>query len=288
MAELDAKARRRLLLRKHRIELLIPLVTQARRDEFARELRQINVLLDIEEPSAHVYMENPEAAAGLTGTGGLQFQANAPPGIGRLVKLPFYLQAAETVPAPASLVTGDTDINPIVMAFFPALIAGVTRIRGLVFQTPRVSWATLRVVGMQVSQGWAYQAAAGPGGPAAAAAAKPKLLLKDLNLGGGPNLFVQQDYVDATIYTAQLPEVAGLRDYPILRSPNQVQVGAAVVYRVPTGTIPTTGGGLTFSMCLVCDVLDDDVVGAHIPGPYGRRDALRRTPPRIGGDMLVR
>ena len=34
---------------------------------------------------------------------------------------------------------------------------------------------------------------------------------------------------------------------------------------------------MTFSINLLCDILDDDEFGTYVPGPYGRRDALLRS-----------
>ena len=46
----------------------------------------------------------------------------------------------------------------------------------------------------------------------------------DLQIGGGANLFTHEDFGDANIYDADQPEFCGLRDYPILKSPNTATV----------------------------------------------------------------
>jgi hypothetical protein len=106
----------------------------------------------------------------------------------------------------------------------------------------------------------------------------PKLLLKNLQVGGGANLFIQEQFIDGTVYDERLPELAGLRAYPRLDSPNQAYVSAAV-----QGGCLTS---LTFSVTLICEVREDADLGAGIPGPYLRRDAtLRRT--NADGDAFV-
>jgi hypothetical protein len=88
-------------------------------------------------------------------------------------------------------------------------------------------------------------------------------------VGGGANLFVHEDFAPGSIYLAGQDSFAGLRDYPILRSPNQSEVSVQ-------GMGLDTSAGATFSCSLVCEILQDDNYGAHIPGPYARPGALVR------------
>jgi hypothetical protein len=90
-----------------------------------------------------------------------------------------------------------------------------------------------------------------------------------LKVGGGANLFVHEDFAPASIYAAGQASFAGLRDYPILKSPNTAQVALQ-------GFGSTTSARLTFSSSLVCEILVDDNYGAHIPGAYARQGALVR------------
>jgi hypothetical protein len=39
-----------------------------------------------------------------------------------------------------------------------------------------------------------------------------------------------------------------------------------------------TRPAITFSLSAVCEILDDKDFGAHVPGPYARRDAIGRRP----------
>ena len=139
--------------------------------------------------------------------------------------------------------------------------AGTSGNAAHILQTPQISWATLRIVGFEVAQklNCAIQA---PG---------PILLVQDLKIGGGANLFTHEDFADADIYSADQPEFCGLRDYPILKSPNVAQVNAQVV-----GPVGVSVSRINFSASLVCEILVDDNYGAHIPGAYARAGALVR------------
>ena len=108
----------------------------------------------------------------------------------------------------------------------------------------------------------------------------PKLLVQDLQIGGGANLFTHEDFADGEIYDSAQPEFCGLRDYPILKSPNTAQVTVAAVGS--GGSADPGGAGvvgvqsITFSVALLCEVLQDDNYGSHIPGPYARKGAMVR------------
>ena len=95
------------------------------------------------------------------------------------------------------------------------------------------------------------------------------LLLKNLNIGGGANLLSQEGYIDGALYDSRLSHSPGLRALPELTSPNRAFIEAAIV-----GPQLAT---MTFSINLLCDVLDDDEFGTYVSGPYGRRDALLRS-----------
>jgi hypothetical protein len=185
------------------------------------------------------------------------FQAQSPPGLGRLLRLPFY-----PVDANAGAITGagantPSSTNPVVI-LDPALVGNTS---GTSFRmlTPQISWATLRVVGFESAQR-KFRAISNPG---------PTLLVQNLKIGGGANLFTHEQFADATIYDADQPEFCGLRDYPILKSPNQAEVTVLAVNSV-------VGEMNTVSLSLLCEVLVDDNYGAHVPGPYSRKGALVR------------
>ena len=79
---------------------------------------------------------------------------------------------------------------------------------------------------------------------------------------------------DAAIYDAQQPEFCGLRDYPILKSPNTAEVTVAFV-GILTGNVANAVSA-TAACSLLCEVLQDDNYGSHIPGPYARGAAMVR------------
>jgi len=95
------------------------------------------------------------------------------------------------------------------------------------------------------------------------------LLLKNLNVGGGANLLSQEGYVDGALYDARLDYHPGLRALPELLSPNRAFIEAAIV-----GPQLTT---MTFSIHLLCDILEDKEYGDYISGPYAREASLLRS-----------
>ena len=200
------------------------------------------------------------------GVGGLQFTAQSPPGIGRLIRIPFYpVNATANVTTAGStnaVPTAGSTTNPVFIEI--PVAAGNT---AHILQTPQISWATLRIVGFEVAQklNCAIQ---NPG---------PILLVQDLKIGGGANLFTHEDFADGDIYSADQPEFCGLRDYPILKSPNTAVVTVQMLDDV-------VGESMTVSCSLLCEVLVDDNYGAHIPGPYARAGSLVRQ----GGSFVNR
>lgn len=200
------------------------------------------------------------------GVGGMQFTSQAPPGIGRLIRIPFYLidtvigfhalsgqLAAAITPA-----TGSVSATHPAVFLFPPAAAGATATA--ILRTPQISWAILRVVGFE----------ANTLDPVLPPTAPMEIGFSDLKIGGGATLFVHEDFAPASIYLMGQDSFAGLRDYPILRSPNQAEVS------VQGMGLPAPAAGVTFSSNLVCEILTDDNYGAHIPGPYARPGALVR------------
>ena len=84
-------------------------------------------------------------------------------------------------------------------------------------------------------------------------------------------MFTHEDYSDGMFYSNKNDYYAGLRDYPLLISPNQAEVTVGAVS--PTAT----GDTVTFSVQLVCEVLNDENYGTHIPGPYARGASMVRS-----------
>lgn len=160
----------------------------------------------------------------------MDFQVQAPPGKGRLLKLPFYARVAPiggvgsyvtaggagtvflTVPTITYLSAAGAVANQ------PQLSAGGM----ILFEIPQISWATLRIVGFEVEVAGTSFDANGAAFTNANTFPVPKLAVSDLKIGGGVNLFTHEDLADASIYDSSQPEFCGLRDYLILKSLNVV------------------------------------------------------------------
>ena len=210
------------------------------------------------------------------GVGGLEFTAQSPPGLGRLIRIPFYqlsptdrfisLFGEPTTAIAAALAAGvglASDTHPAIAVFAPA-IAGITVTPTAKVLTPQISWATLRLVGFEcvINEPTVY------------GTVPLEVCFSDLKIGGGANLFVHEDFAPGSIYLAGQDSFAGLRDYPIIKSPNRSEVSIQAV-----GIGPDPGGPsatVAFSSSLVCEILVDDNYGAHIPGPYARPGAMVR------------
>jgi hypothetical protein len=272
MDEMGAMSERklaRLLRLRSKLVAQLPLVGPARQKAIKTRLMQIDRILAKSGYTAQKQAAATAlAASGIDGVGGLSFQAMSPPGIGRLVRLPFYpIEATlNVVTSTSTAATGNTasTVNPV---FIEIPGAGTSGNTAHLLQTPQISWATLRIVGFEsaVKTNAAIQ---NPG---------PVLLVSDLKIGGGANLFTHEDFADAGIYSADQPEFCGLRDYPILKSPNTAQVIVQMLDDV-------VGESLTASCSLLCEVLVDDNYGAHIPGAYARAGSLVRQ----GGSFVNR
>jgi hypothetical protein len=270
--------------RKRKIEALLPLVSADRSAAMRRELRALNARLGFKDKlEAKDLLAQPiEGAAGVNGVGGLYFQAQSPPGQGRLVRIPFYLfQLPTTFPANVITAAGaglPSATNPLVIAQIPYPAGGPSQrfITGMQLQTPIIEWGRLRVVGFQAYQN-PFVPTGVDGSGRLATIFRPFLLVKHLIVGGGANLFSQEGYVDAGLFSPRVPEFAGLRGYPLLESPNRAFVSAAVS-GLSDATVFAQLTSVTFSLNLIAEVLDDTMFGSHIPGPYARRDAMLRTP----------
>jgi hypothetical protein len=205
------------------------------------------------------------------GVGGIQFTVQSPPGVGRLIRIPFYLTQGTSGFAallasgetPAQVLASLTGAATIGSSSEPLIAAGPPGVAGAGFTatlfTPQISWATLRVVGFEAS----VAGATVPSAPVA------QLGFAALKIGGGANLFVHEDFAPADIYLDSQPSLAGLRDYPLLKSPNVAQVLVQNVGAVASDI-------LIFSANLICEILVDDQYGAHIPSPAARPGALVR------------
>jgi hypothetical protein len=254
----------RLLKRRAALEALLPVVRKPRQVLIKQRIKQIDrVLAKAGITAEGSAIADRIAASGVEGVGGLEFQANAPPGLGRLVRLPFYPVDANVATITEGGASAASEINPIfteiVNSAAPAFTSGAH-----LLETPAISWAVLRIVGFETQQRVARLVGTQPG---------PLLYVEDLQIGGGANLFTHEDFADARIYDADQPEFCGLRDYPILKSPNTAEVTVQAVTDAAFGADAQFD---TVSCSLLCEVLVDDNYGAHVPGPYARKGALVR------------
>jgi len=271
-----------LVEKKAQLEAALPVVDDARAAAIESRLDRIEAQLkkEIAHAQAIGNVEAVKAAMGIDGIGGLEFQAQAPAGVGRMVRLPFYPTSGVTGYRTAGGAGASSTTVPVITATIPPNQGN--SLAGITLNTPQISWATLRIVGFETDIHTTYN---NPGAILAAATVTesvnsmyaPKLLVQDLQIGGGANLFTHEDYADGEIYDSAQPEFCGLRDYPILKSPNTAQVTVAAV-----GNGGSTAGAvageqtITFSCALLCEVLQDDNYGSHIPGPYARKGAMVR------------
>ena len=269
---------------KQRLEDALPMADNTSAMKIEARLDQIEAQLSREMDRARQLgtVEQIRSAIGLNGMGGMDFQVQSPAGKCRLLKLPFYAKvaptggtgsyvtaagagaASETVPTITYLAAAGAAANQ------PQLSAG-----GLIqLETPQISWATLRIVGFEVEVSGTSSDVNGATFTNSNTFPIPKLAVSDLKIGGGANLFTHEDLADASIYDSAQPEFCGLRDYPILKSPNVAQVNAAVLGF--NGGDTAASFTLTFACSLLCEVLEDDNYGTNIPGPYARGAAIQR------------
>jgi hypothetical protein len=215
------------------------------------------------------------------GIGGLRFVATAPPGVGRLCRVPFYLTSAggdfRALP-PGGTVSATSATSPIIAT---APVAGGVS-ASATLTTPQISWATLRIVGFEVAINIGENQSTDDVG---------ELVVQRLKIGGGANLFVHEDYAPANIYASGNDSFSGLRDYPLLKSPNTAEVTVAffghsgALTNAPASiqgqaanvnVYTNLSTNILFSCNLVVEILQDDNYGSHIPGPYARKGAMVR------------
>ena len=188
------------------------------------------------------------------GAGNLDFQVESPPGVGRLDRMGFLVTNNGGV--------GNTVVGAPTVSV-PVATAANTQI---ILQTPQISWAVCRIVGVEITRTINVPGAGIP----------DIYQLTNFAIGGGANLLLQQGNMDISYFASGLTTKVGLRDYPILRSPNQATVTVVVNNGAP-GAV-TTAGNTLLGIDLIVDVLADDNFGAHLPGPYARVDSLVRKP----------
>ena len=159
-AEREALERKR-----QRLQSLLPLISTDKAVDVRYEIALIDQKLGPTKLAFTKYQPDLEASAkGVNGVGGLVFQAEAPPGPGRLLRVPFYLYDANftqlSFQAPQvgpMVITGAganqvDETNPTVIVTMPNDPSGRRVLSGFLFRTPVIEWAKLRVVGLEITQ----------------------------------------------------------------------------------------------------------------------------------------
>jgi hypothetical protein len=268
----------KLVEKKAQLEAALPVVDDARAAAIESRLDRIEAQIakEVAHAKAIGNVAAIKAAMGIDGIGGLEFQTQAPPGIGRMVRLPFYPQNGATGYITGAGTAAADSTSPTIAGILTGGGAAggysTVQLSGFTMLTPQISWATLRIVGFETDiHVTAFDDSVSGDNNSIPA---PKLVVQDLQIGGGANLFTHEDYADAEIYDTAQPEFCGLRDYPILKSPNTAQVTVAILGGQGGANADTNT--IVFSCALLCEVLQDDNYGSHIPGPYARKGAMVR------------
>jgi hypothetical protein len=192
----------------------------------------------------------------IQGAGRLEFKSVSPSGVARQVLIPMYLHAPTSnfqVLSNGGL-SSDSKTSPNILITPTSNGATNTAI----LRTPQISWSVLRMVGFVTN---IYT-------PAIPNAATLDVCFSDLKVGGSSSLFVHEEFGSGTMYQTDNTN-PGLRDYPLVISPNTVEVcvqGMGLATSTPT----------QFSCAILCDILQDDEYGVHVPGPYARRGAIQK------------
>ena len=93
------------------------------------------------------------------------------------------------------------------------------------------------------------------------------ICFSDLKVGGSTSLFVHEDFGSGTMYQTDNSN-PGLRDYPLVVSPNRVEVAVQ-------GMGLATSSATQFSCAILCDILQDDEYGVHESACTQRRNTER-------------
>jgi hypothetical protein len=196
-----------------------------------------------------------DTRAAVEGAGELAYQVQAPPGIGRLTRVPFQVQGAVT--AGTLSVAGNQ----------PVVIPAGTAPGNQLLRTPQLPWSIVRLVAFEIQL---VIDAPGAGAP-------DVIAVSNLQGGNAASLFASTLNQPAMFYLQGLDLRGGLRDYPIIRAPNFIDITVNWQNSLTAAAV-TTAGTTIVSVEAVVDVLADDDFGAHLPGPYARPEALIRKP----------
>lgn len=192
----------------------------------------------------------------IQGSGNLDYATLSPPGTGRKVKIPFYLEDVVTgfqVMTPTGLQPSST-IAPTILLGAPTA-NGATNTA--ILRTPQIPFAVLQFAGFETK----INSPSIPNQPVM------DICFSDLKLGGATNIFVHEEFASGKQYVVGGSN-PGFRSNPIIIAPNRMEVSVQ-------GIGLTTSTPIGFSCIMICDVLDDDEYGQHISGAYLRPEAKR-------------
>ena len=302
-----------LIRKRKRLLALLPLVTADKANKIRDELALIDQRIG--RPESFKPQQPPVAsAAGVDGVGGLQFQAEAPPGAGRLVRIPFYLRSGDFTPQLAFtppqigplIITGagpntPDPNNPVVSFTMPNDATGRRAVSGFRFSTPRINWSNLRVVGLETTQLLSPYGGNNPATVVPAALTQPSPVIPGGGFAGAGYLGATGEYDTPIFYNsgiiyvliknltvgggANLLSQEGYIDsiYYDVRNPGFAGLRAYPELRSPNRSsleVAFVGpplANVVFSINLVCDILEDQEYGTYQVGPYDRPDTMRRS-----------
>lgn len=190
-----------------------------------------------------------------TGAGGLSFRVSgAPGGVGRIQILPFQVDVGQ----PA---IGNNTAGTRFAGFFtPAADAGLFQMI-----TAQVSWAVFRLIGIVTVT-------------TRHLAVTDQIELVTLQTANGGNLLLSNTGNRVELFDIANPTIQGLRDYPLVRSPNTLTLTLRGRDLLAGGAASTFRGNTVVELGALADNLADDAYGAHLPSPASRTNALIRKP----------
>jgi len=185
------------------------------------------------------------------------FSAKSPPGKGRELRIPMYLESFDAGYYQNNIITdGGAGLasvgNPTVVVSIPSTADPVLDqtiaqysidntfghfvIKNLTFSTRQTPWSKMRVVGIETDIRYTPMSPTIPNSAlhgtdtalGVGLAVKPRMLLKNYRVSGSANLFLQEGFIDGTFFSSRRKLFGGLRAYPVLESPKVLKVDVAV------------------------------------------------------------
>ena len=221
------------------LKKLIPVLPPEKQREAIRRLRVLGAFIHEDDNSD------------------LVFSAKSPPGKGRELRIPMYLESFDAGYYQTNVITdGGAGVaavgNPTVVVSIPSTVSPVLdqtiatfstdntfghfTIKNLTFSTRQTPWSKMRVVGIETDVRYTPMSPTVPNsafsgtnvGVGVGLAVKPRMLLKNYRVSGSANLFLQEGFIDGTFFSSKRKLFGGLRAYPVLESPKVLKVDVAV------------------------------------------------------------